>query len=270
MRKGHTEKQQKMVLKGINMTFTSRKKTVNVLNDIDLEIADGEFVCFVGPSGCGKSTLLRIIGGLLKPTSGVMYLDGVVCDKPGADRAMVFQDDSVFPWLTVRENIEYGLKMRGIGKAERDATVEHYLNLVGLNKRDLTNYYPKELSGGMRKRVDMARAFANNPEVLLMDEPFGMLDAMTKEKLQIETLRIWEETKKTICFVTHDLEEAIFLADRIVFLSADPGRIYNFYYPEFSRPRDPSIKMTETFQQMRKELMLVMNKLMQGAEDDDE
>ena len=261
--------QPKMVLKDINMIFETRNKSVKVLDDINLEINDGEFVCFIGPSGCGKSTLLRIIGGLLKPSSGEMYLDGTLSTAPGADRAMVFQDDSVFPWLTVRQNIEYGLKIRGISKAERNGIVDHFINLVGLNKRDITNYYPKELSGGMRKRVDMARAFANNPEVLLMDEPFGMLDAMTKEHLQIETLKIWEETKKTICFVTHDLEEAIFLADRIVFLSSDPGRVYNCYYPHFERPRDPSIKMTEDFQSMRKELMNVMNDLMKGASSDE-
>lgn len=259
----------KMVLNNINMVFHSRNKEVNVLEDINLEIQEGEFVCFIGPSGCGKSTLLRIIGGLLKPTSGELYLDGVVSDAPGANRAMVFQDDSVFPWLTVRQNVEYGLKIRGIPKAERNEIVDHFINLVGLNRRDISNYFPKELSGGMRKRVDMARAFANNPEVLLMDEPFGMLDAMTKEHLQIETLKIWEETKKTICFVTHDLEEAIFLADRIVFLSSDPGRVYNCYYPKFERPRDPAIKMTEDFQSMRKELMDVMNLLMKGASKDE-
>lgn len=256
----------KIRLEKINMDFTSKKGTVHVLDNIDLCIGESEFVCFVGPSGCGKSTLLRIIAGLQQATSGSIYMN----DKPllgsGADRAMVFQDDSVFPWLTVEKNIEYGLKLKNMPAAERKKSVDHYLNLVGLTTRNLRKYYPKELSGGMRKRVDMARAFANDPEVLLMDEPFGMLDSMTKEILQVETMRIWADTKKTICFVTHDLEEAIFLSDRIVFMDAEPGRIYNIYYPSFSRPRDPGLKMEREFQQMRRELIDVMNTLMTKGE----
>jgi len=254
-----TLKKDKITLKNINMSFHSKKETVNVLKDINISIAEGEFVCFVGPSGCGKSTLLRIIAGLLNPTSGEVFIEGKPIDGPGADRAMVFQEDSVFPWLTVEKNVEYGLKIKGYSKEKREEIVNHFLNIVGLNNRNLKNYFPKELSGGMRKRVDMARAFANDPEVLLMDEPFGMLDAITKENLQIETLKLWEDTKKTICFVTHDLEEAIFLADRIVFLESDPGKVYNFYTPKFPRPRDVSLKMSPEFQQMRRELIDVMN-----------
>ncbi len=250
----------KISLQKINMTFFSKKGDVHVLDDFDLDISEGEFVCFVGPSGCGKSTLLRIIAGLLTPTSGDLLMNGQAILTPGADRAMVFQDDSVFPWLTVEKNIEYGLKQKNMSRKDRREVTDHYLNLVGLYSR--RKAYPKELSGGMRKRVDMARAFANDPEVLLMDEPFGMLDAMTKENLQVETLRIWAETGKTICFVTHDLEEAIYLADRIIVFQSDPGKIHNIYYPEFERPRSVDIKMSPEFQVMRKELIDVMNVLL--------
>ena len=252
---------EKIALKNIDMFFSRNKVKTHVLDDISLSVYEGEFVVFIGPSGCGKSTLLRIIAGLLAPTGGEASMDGKALEGPGADRAMVFQDDSVFPWLTVEQNIEYGLKVKKMSKPERGSIVEHYLNLVGLNARDLRGHFPKELSGGMRKRVDMARAFANDPEVLLMDEPFGMLDAMTKEHLQVETLNIWGQTKKTICFVTHDLEEAIFLADRIIFLESEPGKIYNVYEPPFPRPRDVSLKMDPQFQKMRRDLIEVMNLL---------
>jgi len=252
----------KIRLEKINMTFRSKKGDVHVLHNIDLNVRDGEFVCFIGPSGCGKSTLLRIIAGLQTATSGQVFKDGKLLIGPGSDRAMVFQDDSVFPWLTVEKNIEYGLKIKNLPKQERKILVDYYLSLVGLTTRDLRRYYPKELSGGMRKRVDMARAFANDPDVLLMDEPFGMLDAMTKENLQIETLRIWSETKKTICFVTHDLEEALFLSDRIIVLESDPGKVYQVYLPHFERPRDVNIKMSSDFQMMRKELIDVMDILL--------
>lgn len=265
-----SESNVKVSLEHIQMVYESRKRNMIALQDINLEIKDGEFVVFIGPSGCGKSTLLRVIAGLLKPTSGQMLINGKPVNKPGADRAVVFQDDSVFPWMTVEQNVEYGLKIRGVGKKEREETVNRFLSMVGLVRPGIHKMLPKELSGGMRKRVDMARAIANGPEMLLMDEPFGMLDAMTKEKLQMETLKIWEETGKTICFVTHDLEEAIFLADRIVVLGADPGHIHLEIRPPFPRPRDADIKLTADFQKQRKELQHILNVLSDKGRGSDE
>lgn len=260
----------KVSLEHIQMVYESRKRNMIALQNINLDIKDGEFVVFIGPSGCGKSTLLRVIAGLLKPTSGQMLINGKPVNKPGADRAVVFQDDSVFPWMTVEQNVEYGLKIRGIGKKEREETVNRFLSMVGLVRPGIHKMLPKELSGGMRKRVDMARAIANGPEMLLMDEPFGMLDAMTKEKLQMETLKIWEETGKTICFVTHDLEEAIFLADRIVVLGADPGHIHLEIRPPFPRPRSADMKLTAEFQKQRKELQHILNVLSDKGRGSDE
>ncbi|MBW4083097.1 ABC transporter ATP-binding protein [Paenibacillus sp. S150] len=258
---GHTElssRSAKISLRQLQMVYESRSRRMIALQDINLEVKEGEFVVFIGPSGCGKSTLLRVIAGLLKPTGGRMLIDGRPADKPGADRAVVFQDDSVFPWMTVEQNVEYGLKIRKIGKQERRIMVDKFLLMVGLSRPGIHNLLPKELSGGMKKRVDMARAIANNPEILLMDEPFGMLDAMTKEKLQLETIKIWEETKKTVCFVTHDLEEALFLADRIIVLGADPGHFHTEIEPAFARPRNLEVKMTAEFQEKRKELQHIL------------
>ena len=251
----------KVSLQQIQVVYQTKKRRVIALQDINLEIRDGEFVVFIGPSGCGKSTLLRVIAGLLKPTSGRMLIDGRPVNSPGADRAVVFQEDAVFPWLTVEQNVEYGLKIRGVNKRERAEIVDRCLKLVGLTKPGIQKMFPKELSGGMRKRVDIARAVANNPDILLMDEPFGMLDEMTKEKLQIETLKIWEETKKTICFVTHDLEEALFLADRIVVMGTDPGHIHTEVSPMFKRPRHIDIKTTVEFQEQRRNLQYILNYL---------
>lgn len=251
----------KISLQHIQMVYETRKRQMVALNDINLHIKEGEFVVFIGPSGCGKSTLLRVIAGLLKPTAGNMLVSGRPTAKPGADRAVVFQDDSVFPWLTVEQNIEYGLKLKGVARVERDEAVDRCLRMVGLTRPGIRKMLPKELSGGMRKRVDMARAVANNPDVLLMDEPFGMLDAMTKQKLQVETVQIWEETGKTVCFVTHDLEEALFLADRIIILGADPGHIHLEIEPSFTRPRRTDLKMTAAFQEKRGQLQEILNTL---------
>ncbi|CAI6084899.1 ABC transporter ATP-binding protein [Cohnella sp. JJ-181] len=251
----------KISLQHIQMVYETRNRQMVALHDINLHIKEGEFVVFIGPSGCGKSTLLRVIAGLLKPTAGTMLIGGRPTAKPGADRAVVFQDDSVFPWLNVEQNIEYGLKLKGIARVEREEAVDRCLRMVGLTRHGIRKMLPKELSGGMRKRVDMARAVANNPDVLLMDEPFGMLDAMTKQKLQVETVQIWEETGKTVCFVTHDLEEALFLADRIIILGADPGHIHLEIDPSFSRPRRIGLKMTAEFQEKRGQLQDILNAL---------
>jgi len=225
---------------------------LEVIHDFTLDIYDGEFVCLVGASGCGKTTLLNVVAGLIPASSGQVILDGQPVNAPGPDRAMVFQDDAVFPWYTVRENVEYALKIAKLNKTERERVVNRYLKLVGLEGcRDL---YPRELSGGMRKRVDVARAVAAGPEVLLMDEPFAALDAITKERLQVEFLKVWRSARMTVLFVTHDLEEALFLADRVVIMTSLPGRVKRVVQVPFARPRKPELKTTPEFQVLRRDL----------------
>jgi NitT/TauT family transport system ATP-binding protein len=209
---------------------------VTALDDVSVTIEDKEFVCLVGPSGCGKTTLLRIVAGLETATSGMVTLNGEAITGPDLKRGMVFQEYSLFPWRTVIGNIAFGLEMQGIPKEERRTIARQYLGLVGLEQFETA--YPNELSGGMRQRVAIARALANNPKVLLMDEPFGALDAQTRNKMQTELLEIWEKTKKTVIFVTHSVDEAVYLADRIVVLSARPGRIREVIEVGLPRPRD--------------------------------
>jgi len=206
------------------------------LKDINLEIRDEEFVCLVGPSGCGKTTLLRIIAGLESPTTGRVIVDGNVVTGPDPRRGMVFQEYSLFPWQKVIDNIAFGLEMRGVGKEERRRIGERYLEMVGLSQ--FRDAYPYELSGGMRQRVAIARALANDPDVLLMDEPFGALDAQTRNRMQGELLSIWEQTKKTILFVTHSVDEAVYLSDRIVVLTPRPGSVREIVEIPWPRPRD--------------------------------
>ena len=207
----------------------------NALNGINLEVADKEFICIIGPSGCGKTTLLRIVAGLDTPTSGHISLDDVPITGPTPDTGFVFQEYSLFPWKTVIGNIEFGTAMRAMDKGGRRSASMRYLKLVGLEGVALS--YPYELSGGMKQRVAIARALANNPKVLLMDEPFGALDAQTRNTLQVELLSIWEKDQKTIIFVTHSVDEAVFLADRIVVMGADGG-IVDIHDIDMPRPRD--------------------------------
>jgi len=213
---------------------------VVALSDIVLSIADDEFVSFVGPSGCGKTTLLRIIAGLDKATSGTVILDGEVISDPGQRVGMVFQEYSLFPWRNILDNVGFGLEMRGMEKEERLKVVRRYISLVGLSQFEKS--YPYELSGGMRQRVAIARALATDPDLLLMDEPFGALDAQTRNHMQCELLDIWETKKKTILFVTHSCDEAVFLSDRVVVLSSRPGRIRKIIQIPLSRPRDRTQK----------------------------
>ena len=193
------------------------------LEPIDLNVGNNDFVTILGPSGCGKSTLLRIIAGLDRPTSGRVILDGHVVTGPGADRGMVFQSYTLFPWLTVRENIAFGLRERGISEADRGKIADGFIHRVGLS--GFENHWPKQLSGGMQQRTAIARALANNPKILLLDEPFGALDNQTRVLMQEMLLGIWERDQKTVLFVTHDIEEAIFLGSRVIVMSARPGRI---------------------------------------------
>lgn len=223
-------------VKGVNKLFLSDGKEMEALHDINLSIRENEFVCFIGPSGCGKTTLLRIIAGLEKATSGTISLAGEPITGPGPERGMVFQEYSLFPWRTVLENISFGPELKGVPAPERMARSRQYLKMVGLERFEAR--YPHELSGGMKQRVAIARALVNDPRALLMDEPFGALDAQTRNIMQAELLRIWEEEKKTVVFVTHSVDEAIYLADRIVIMSARPGRIKDIIEIPIPRPRN--------------------------------
>ena len=220
------------------------------LKNINLEIRDKEFVCLVGPSGCGKTTLLRIIAGLETPTTGRVIVDGNEVTGPDPRRGMVFQEYSLFPWRKVIDNIAFGLEMRGVEKEERRKTAERYLEMVGLSQ--FRDAYPYELSGGMRQRVAIARALANDPDVLLMDEPFGALDAQTRNRMQGELLSIWEKTKKTIIFITHSVDEAVYLSDRIVVLTPRPGSIREIVEIPWPRPRD---RTSSEFAEVRRKVL---------------
>lgn len=238
----------KISLNDVGVTFTDRP----ILEKIQLEVGQGEIVCLIGASGCGKSTLLNAVAGLVGLTTGEILVDGRPIQGPAADRVMVFQDDAVFPWMRVRGNVEYGLRVKGLSKAEIDRRVQAVLAMVELEAAQ--DAYPRELSGGMRKRVDLARALAVSPQVLLMDEPYGALDAMTKEKLQIHFLEICERTGMTSLFVTHDLEEALFLGDRVVVLGRNPGRVAAVLEVPFKHPRSSDLKRDPEFQKLRGEL----------------
>jgi NitT/TauT family transport system ATP-binding protein len=226
------------------------------ITDISLDVHQGEFLCIVGPSGCGKSTILNMIAGLAQPSGGVIAMDGAPIRAPGAERGVVFQDYALFPWKTVRENIEFGPRFRAdarLSAAERDKLVRHYIDLVSLTGAE--NKYPHELSGGMRQRCAFARALANEPEVLLMDEPFAALDAQTRLILQEELLRIWGEDlpradRKTVVFITHGIDEAVFLADRVAVMSNHPGRIKTVMNVDLPRPRRESLRATGEFQKL--------------------
>lgn len=221
-------------INGVSKIFDGHSPVVT-LQDIRLTIEDGEFLCILGPSGCGKSTLLEILAGLQHASSGEVLFGGKPLKGPGKERGVVFQDPSLYPWRTVFQNVELGLEIRGASKAERKEAVQKYLNMVGL--RGFENKYPHHLSGGMRQRAGLARAFANTPEVLLMDEPFGAVDHLTRLQLQDDLLSIWETEKKTVVFITHDVSEAVYLADRVVLLSPRPGRISSIFPVRQKRPR---------------------------------
>jgi NitT/TauT family transport system ATP-binding protein len=218
----------------IYMAFTRDGVSMPVLDDINLEVSDGEFLCLLGPSGCGKSTLLSTIAGFLSPTSGEVKIDGEVVRGPDPRRIFVFQERGVFPWLTVEGNIGFGLFK--LPRAEREQRIAYYIKMIGLEGFEKT--YPPELSGGMKQRLEVARALAVNPDVLFLDEPFGALDSITRLIMRGELLRIWEAERKTIIFVTHDIDEAVQLADRVAVMSARPGRIQQIVNIDIPHPRD--------------------------------
>ena len=228
------------------------REPTQALAETSLHAADNDFVAILGPSGCGKSTLLRIVAGLDHATSGRVMLDGHPVRAPGADRGMVFQSYTLFPWLTVRENIAFGLREQGMSKGERDPLVADYIAQVGL--QGFEDHYPKQLSGGMQQRTALARALANDPKILLLDEPFGALDHQTRSLMQELLLEIWERHRKTVLFVTHDIDEAIFMANRVAVFSARPGRIKSEVAIELRRPRHYTVKTTPRFAEYKARL----------------
>ncbi|HQD24994.1 MULTISPECIES: ABC transporter ATP-binding protein [Methanoculleus] len=247
-------------IKDVNKAFPKEDGTATqALSGVNLEIRDKEFVCLVGPSGCGKTTLLRIIAGLETATSGSVTVDGHPVIGPDPKRGMVFQEYSLFPWRKVIDNVAFGLEMKGIAKEERHRIAEHYIEMVGLAQ--FRNAYPYELSGGMRQRVAIARALANDPDVLLMDEPFGALDAQTRNRMQKELLSLWEQTKKTIIFVTHSVDEAVYLSDRIVVLSPRPGTVREVMEIPWSRPRD---RTNAEFAEVRRRVLRMIDETENG------
>ncbi|MGE0252981.1 MAG: ABC transporter ATP-binding protein [Alphaproteobacteria bacterium] len=238
----------RIVSRNVFKVYPSLRGPVTALDDFSLDVADGEFVCVVGPSGCGKSTYLRILAGLDRHTSGTVEIrPGNVPGKPL--NSVVFQEYAVFPWKTVLENVAFGLQMRKVAKAEREAVALDWLERVGLGK--FASYYPHQISGGMKQRVSIVRALANDPEVLLMDEPLGALDAQTRLVLQDELLRIWEATRKTVVYITHSLDEAVLLGDRVVLMTAHPGRLLATFEVDIPRPRTVETMNTPRFAELR-------------------
>jgi sulfonate transport system ATP-binding protein len=231
----HDSSPAKLEIRDVTKTFRSKNGTLTALESIDLDVRAGEFVCLLGPSGCGKSTLLNIIAGLDKPTAGEVRMDGRAVAGAGTDRVMIFQNAALFPWLNVFDNVKFGLNMIGVPKPERQVIARKFLRMVHLG--DFEQSYVHELSGGMKQRVAIARALALNPDVLLMDEPFGALDAQTRDILHDELQTIWSDTRKTVLFVTHNVREAVVLGDRVVVFSARPGTIKKEFAIDLPRPR---------------------------------
>ncbi len=243
-----------------NLTHTFGKggpDALTVLDNIDLTFESGSFNSIIGTSGCGKSTLLKMMAGLFEPSDGEMTLDGNIIQGTDRRRGMVFQQDAVFPWMTVAKNISYGPRLRGVPKSEQAEIEAKWTEMVGL--KGFENRWPRELSGGMRKRVDIGRVYANDPDVLLMDEPFGALDAQTKERMQSDLLETWGQSKKTVVFVTHDIEEAIFLSDKIVVLSSRPGRVHHIEEVNLPRPRTNDMRLTDEFLEIKRRLWAMLD-----------
>jgi len=243
----------KLEVRGLSKSFPIQGGSMTVLEDINFQILEREFVCLVGSSGCGKSTLLNIVAGLTNASSGRVLVDGREVTGPGSDRGMVFQNYTLYPWLTVSQNIAFGLQLRKMPASEQRDRVNYYLNVVGLSQ--FAKAYPKQLSGGMKQRVAIARALANEPAVLLMDEPFGALDAQTKEKMQQFLLELWEQTHMTVLMITHDVEEAIFLSQRVYVMSTHPGRIKLEVKVDLPEHRDLEMKLSGEFVEIKRQIL---------------
>ena len=246
----------KLIIEGVSKIYADKKRHVTALQNTSFTVKPNEFVTLLGPSGCGKSTILKIIGGLEEPSSGRVLLDGQEVSGPGRDRGMVFQTYTLFPWLTVKQNIEFGLDVAGRSRQDRQAVSQHYIEKIGL--KGFEQAYPRELSGGMKQRVAIARALANDPEVLLMDEPFGALDAQTRTVMQELLLDVWDESHKTIIFVTHDVEEAVFIGDTIYVMTARPGKIKARIEVDLPPERTYDLKVSDKFLDIKKEVLALI------------
>jgi len=249
----------KIQVKDLWKTFESSEKSsggTEALREINFEIWEGEILCLLGPSGCGKTTVLNIIAGFQKPSRGEVLVNGRRIDKPGPDRGVIFQEHGLFPWRTALQNILFGSEMMGRERQESLALADRYINLIGLN--GFQNHYPHQLSGGMQQRVAIARILVNQPDILLMDEPFGKLDAQTRATMQILLLGVWEKLCPTILFITHDIDEAIFLGDRILVMSYRPGKIIKEFKVTLDRPRDYEVITTSAYQEIKREILLLL------------
>jgi ABC-type nitrate/sulfonate/bicarbonate transport system ATPase subunit len=246
----------KLQVSGLSKSFIQQGQHRPILDGVDLHLDRNEFVCLVGASGCGKSTLLKLVAGLLPPTAGTIAVEGRQVSGPGADRGMIFQNYSLFPWRTVADNIGFGLELQGYSKPQRRDQIDHYLEVVGLT--GFADAYPKQLSGGMKQRVAIARALANEPDVLLMDEPFGALDAQTKEQMQLFMHGLWERTQLSVLMVTHDVEEACFLAERIYVMGRDPGQIKADITVPLPRERSLDLKLDPAFTQVKRQVIAAL------------
>ena len=242
----------KLRVEDLSKTFETPKGQIRALHELSFDIHRREFITVIGPSGCGKTTLIRILAGLDFPTSGQVLLKGKKVDGPSAEQGMVFQDYTLFPWLTVKKNVMFGLEVKGVARMRAEAEASEWLEMVGLSK--FAEVYPSQLSGGMKQRVAIARSLANQPEILLLDEPFGALDAQTRSSMQAYLLSIWRNVDVTIFFVTHDLDEAIYLSDRILVLRANPGEIDELIEVPVPRPRDPNQFLSPEFLATKKRL----------------
>jgi ABC-type nitrate/sulfonate/bicarbonate transport system ATPase subunit len=243
----------KLRVSNLSKSFTHKRQERLILDNINLYLQENEFVCLVGASGCGKSTLLKIIAGLLAPSAGQIQVSNHRVLGPGADRGMVFQNYSLFPWRTVAGNVDFGLELQGLSKRQRKQKIEYYLEVVGLHQ--FADVYPKQLSGGMKQRAAIARALANEPDVLLMDEPFGALDAQTKEQMQLFMKELWERTHISVLMVTHDVEEAVFLSERIYVMGTHPGHIKAEVPIQFPGHRSLELKLSSEFIQVKRQVI---------------
>ena len=244
--------QYEIEIKGVTKSYETRKGDFLALDTVNLDVEKNEFICVVGPSGCGKTTLLNIIAGLIPASTGEVLVKGERVDGPGKGKGVVFQQYALYPWLTVQKNVEFGLKMHGVGKEKRAEIAAKYINMVGLSR--FASSYPKELSGGMKQRVAIARAYSTNPDVLLMDEPFGALDAQTRAQLQENLLKTWEAEKKTCFFITHDVDEAVLLATKVIIMSAGPGRIREEVDIDLPYPRTQETKLSARFNELKNDI----------------
>ncbi|WP_426108413.1 ABC transporter ATP-binding protein [Pseudomonas sp. TWR1-1-4] len=247
----------RIAISGLSIVLGERDQAFEAVKALDCDIEPGQFVCILGPSGCGKSTLLGALAGHLVPNQGSLQMDGQAVVGPSQQRGMVFQQHTLFPWRTVRENVAFGLKMRGVSKTERLAAADEILALVGLE--GFAERWPNQLSGGMQQRVEIARVLVNRPRLLLMDEPFGALDALTRMKMQALLLDIWTRIRTTVVFVTHDIDEALFLADRILVMSPRPGRIIEDFQLDFPRPRHTELMTTPEFTLLKRHCLALLH-----------